>query len=402
MSILCQSPTVPVVAEGHIRKRGNAWQVIVFAGRDPVTGRKRQVSRTVRGTKRDAQAVRSQLLVQVGEGAHIGTDATFGQLLDEWYETAAGDWSPKTAIETKRFIERLIRPKLGSVRLRKLSPAVIDRFYGDLRKRGGLNGRPLSPASVRRVHVIVRRSLQQAVKWGWLATNPAANASPPRTLPSRITPPSPDDVSRLLSLARAEDPDLGVFLRLAAATGARRGELCALRWSDVDFDARTVTIQRSLVGGTDGFVEKDTKTHAARCVALDDETVEILADHRRRAMERVLATGSRAESLRYVFSFDPAHRSPWRPDGVTARFARLRHQAGLNGVRLHDLRHYVATRLIGAGVPVRTVSGRLGHANAATTLNVYSHFLAASDRDAAELLGRLLDDGRAGAQTTSP
>ncbi len=104
--------------------------------------------------------------------------------------------------------------------------------------------------------------------------------------------------------------------------------------------------------------------------------------------------GVRIDGQARVFSYEPDSSVPWRPDGVTARFVRLSDGLGLTGFRLHDLRHFVATRMLATGVPVPTVSGRLGHANSSTTLNVYSHFLEASDREAAEALGKLLDGTR--------
>ena len=381
----------PVVATGHIRKRGNAWQLIVAAGRDPITGRKRYVSRTVHGAKREAQAQLNRLLVEVGDGAHQGTDATVGELLERWLAVASPDWSPKTVLETRRFLDRLILPRFGATPLRKLTTAALDQFYADLRKSGGVGDKPLAPASVRRVHVVVRRGLQQGVKWGWLSANPAANATLPRVPRVDIQPPAPDQVATLIRMAAEEEPEFAVFLRLAAATGARRGELCALRWSDIDLDAGTVVVARSIVQGGDGLVEKETKTHAIRRIALDRGTVVDLADHLYRSHELAGQFGVDFGDSGYVFSYQPDRSAPWRPDVATARFERLRDRAGLPTVRLHDLRHYVATRLIGAGVSVRTVSGRLGHANPATTLSVYSHFLQAADQQAAQMLGDLLD-----------
>lgn len=152
---------------------------------------------------------------------------------------------------------------------------------------------------------------------------------------------------RLIEHAEIEDPDFGVFLRLAATTGARRGELCALRWRDVDLAEGTLMISRALVGCADGgYVEKDTKTHAARRIALDSSMVKTLKAHKQRQAERALVGGVRINGQTRVFSYEPDGSVPWRPDGVTARFVRLRDNLGLAGVRLHDLRHFVATRML--------------------------------------------------------
>ena len=337
----------------------------------------------------------TRLLVEVASGQHSGPDVTVGELLDRWFAMAAPDWSPKTVVETKRFIENYIRPHIGHVKLRKLTTSMIDGFYATLRARGGRNGRPLAATSVRRVHVVVRRSLVQARKWGWIAINPAVDASPGRIVRREIDPPAPAAVMALIARADRQEPDFGVFLRLAASSGARRAELCALKWSDVDFDDARMWVRRSLVDQpAGGYFEKDTKTHAARKVSLDVSMVALLRTHRERQSERALGCGVRVGRDARVFSYEADGSVPWRPDGVTARFVKLREREGLPGVRLHDLRHFVATRMLAAGVPVTTVAGRLGHANTSTTLNVYAHFVESSDRDAADALGRLLDDAR--------
>jgi integrase len=376
---------------GHVRKRGSAWQVIVSAGADPITGRRRQVTRFVHGTKREAEGELARLLVRVGQGSAPATNVTVDELLTRWLENVGPDWSPSTLAVTTTYVDLYLRPSLGKVQLRKLTPAKIDAFYAAMRDRGGRKGASLSPRTVRRIHNIVHSSLQQAVRWGWVTTNPASNASPPRTIKTDPKPPAPDEVARLLEECERTDPSFTMFVRLAAATGARRGELVGLRWSAVDFDACSLLIARSVVNGTATVVEKDTKTHQARRIALDEGTVAALTTHRLRCAEAALACGTPLAADAYVFSSDPVGLAPWHPNSATQHFRRLRQRVGLEHVRLHDLRHYVATRLIAAGVPVRTVSGRLGHSNTATTLNVYSHFVEATDQDAAALLGALLD-----------
>jgi integrase len=375
------------MAEGYIRQRGETWQVIVHAGHDPITGKRRNLTGTAR-TKREAQALRARLLTQVNEGRRPATDATVAQLLARWLEVADLAWS--TRVTYQGYIDRVILPALGQIPLRRLDTATLDRFYTVLRARGGTGGAPLAPATVRQVHAILRRALDQAARWGWIPANPAALASPPRPGSAELHPPSPEEVSRLLEVTYETDPDFAVLLWLAATTGARRGELCALRWLHVHLDAAELVIARNLIQRDGQLVEKDTKTHAARRIALHDDSVALLEEHRRRCMQRAQACGAQLATGAYVFSFDPASRQPMNPDSVTHRFGRLAKQLGLHA-RLHDLRHYAATQLIAGGVDVRTVSGRIGHAGGgATTLRVYTHFQAAPDRRAAELLEQTL------------
>ena len=357
-----------------------------------MTGKKRWVSRTVRGGKREAERALAALAVEVGRQDAAPTAATVGELLEQWFAHAQADLSPKTVLETRGFIDRNLTPTVGHVPLGKLKTADIDRVYRVLRERGGQTGAGLAPATVRRIHGILHRALEQGVRWGWIAVNPAGAASPPAVHPPELTPPAPADIAALFSLARERDPELAMFVMLAAATGARRSELVALRWSSVDFKTGAVVIRRGMVVGPAGLVEKDTKTHGIRRVALDPTTVAELSSYRRRQLDRASLCQMKVRADGFVFTSTVDGSTCWRPDSTTRAFNRLCQRAGIEGVRLHDLRHYVATRLIASGVDVRTVAGRLGHRNAATTLNVYSHFVAEADRDAANLLGNLFDE----------
>jgi integrase len=163
-----------------------------------------------------------------------------------------------------------------------------------------------------------------------------------------INPPTPEDVAVLLAAAEKRDPDLGMFVRMAAVTGARRGELCGLRWSDLDLERGEIVISRSVTHGPSSeLVEKSTKTHRSRRIALDAGTVEALARHRRRAEQRAAACETTLAPDPYVFARDIEGREPWRPDsGATSRFASFRRQVGLDSVRLHDLRHSADGRVM--------------------------------------------------------
>lgn len=371
---------------GGLRERTpGVWEVRVEAGRDPVTGRRRQISRTVRGTKRDAQRLLNSLASAADDGRHSGTDVTFAQLADRWLELAEADLSPTTARRYRDLLKNHIHPAIGSAQINRLRPSQLDALYSGLVTTSGL-----SPATVRQVHAVIRRALQQAVRWEWIATNPAANATPPRVPRHELQPPDVEQVGKLLVAASEADPELGRFLHLAASTGARRGELCALRWRDVDRANSAVLISRAIVEVAGRVSEKDTKTHAARRIALDAGTMAAIDAQLALANERAATAEVELSPAAHIFSLEPDGSRPWSPGMVTKRFKAIRDALGYQTVRLHDLRHFAATRLLSAGVPVRTVSGRLGHANAATTLTVYAHFLEASDQAAAEIMGDLL------------
>ncbi len=372
---------------GHMRKRGKAWEIVAYAGVD-AEGRRKYLRRSVRGTKREAERELARLVVEADE--HEGE--TVGELLERWFEIAESSWTPWAVVQHRSVIDCYLKPRIGDVAVRSLGVHDVDLLYAELRASGGRRGKSLSPATVRRIHAVLRRALQQGLKWGWLTTNPAALATLPKETAPEIVPPSPSDMARLLALAETEDPDLHCYLRLAASTGARRSQMCGLQWRDVDLDGRSILFARGVVDGPNGVVLKGTKNGRAYRVAIDESVTDLLRSHADRSQVRANQAGISIAGRSFVFSFEPDGAKPWRPDGVTNRFGRLRRAAGLEHVRLHDLRHYVATTLLAAGVPISTVAGRLGHARASTTLNVYSHFIAATDHKAADLLGRLLDE----------
>jgi integrase len=202
-----------------------------------------------------------------------------------------------------------------------------------------------------------------------------------------VHPPSPEEVAQLLNAVWARDPDFGTLLWVAVTTGARRGELCALRWSDVRFAERDLLIASNYAVRRRGRKVKDTKTHQSRRIAIDEATSAILIEHLERCRTRAAVYGCELASDGYVFSLNPDGRSPRLPDSISRRMARLAHRLGMAGRHLHEFRHYSATQLLAGGVDLRTVAGRLGHSGGgAVTLRVYASFVAAADRRAADLL----------------
>ena len=168
--------------------------------------------------------------------------------------------------------------------------------------------------------------------------------------------------------------------------------MVALRWRNVDLERGTLSVERGIVTVKGELIEQSTKTHQSRRVTLDSSTVATLREHKARAEANAAAANSAITGDSYVFSRAVDGSVSWRPDATTRDFRVLCDKAGVTGVRLHDLRHYVATRLLASGIDVRTIAGRLGHRNPATTLNVYAHFVPEADQEAAEALGQLFKE----------
>jgi integrase len=421
-----------------IRKRGGSLQVQVFAGRDPLTGRKRWLSRQVRGqTKaawREAKKVEAQLLEQLDRGEPRGSRTrTVGELVERWLEwrQQVRPISPVTVANYRGAIDRYILPNLGRAKVGEVDAATLDTLYARVRATGGkcrvcwkrirrgepalragvryqprpgaeeavhepdcAGGWPVSASAVREVHSVLSGAFKQAVVWGWTAHNPAKLATPPAAGRAEVAPPDTEGVARLLTAAMDQDPELGLFLRLAVVLGARRSELVALKWRDVDLAAGEVLIASGVVRvAGQPLIDKDTKTHAKRRVAVGAETVELLKAHRARQAAAALAAGTTLPPEAYVFARSPDGSAAISPDGVSHRFQELAAQLGVRA-RLHDLRHFMVTQLVAGGVDWRTVSGRAGHADGHMTLATYAHFQQAQDRQAAELMERLIAPNR--------
>lgn len=373
--------------QGSVRQKARGvWEVRIYRGRDPETGRKVYVSRTVRGSKRDAQALARRLVEEFEEERSSEQEVlervqTFGDWLDEWWAQKEKTLSPSSVSPWRSAIRKYLQPHLGEVVLSELRVRHLENLYRQLVDEG------LSPARVQKIHTVASVALNDAVRRELIAVSPANQARAPKGHRVEPNPPTPDEVARLLEAAEAEDFELFVFLAVAANTGARRGELCALRWCDVNFEGGFVTLAYAVAkGGGDGAVVRQTKTGEVSRVAVSERVLEILEKHRSKCAALVADLENPFNDRRFVWAQDPEGTRPIYPDTISLRFRRLRGRHGLKHVQLRQLRHYAATQLLSAGVDVRTVAGRLGHSRPATTLDRYAAFLPARDREAAELL----------------
>jgi integrase len=365
--------------------RKGVWELRVSTGKNPVTGRYGLISKTFHGTSRAADSALRDLIDQQAPTVD-GAGATFGQLLDQWLEECERlDLSPTTLRSYRSQIEGTIRPRLGKVPLTALTAKHLDDLYGAMKASGK------STKTIRNHHAVISAALHQAVRWGWVKTNVAVMAKPPRVPRTQVSAPSVEVVQQVIEEAEKRDPRLAPFFMLAALTGMRRGELCALRWTDLDLTLGIVEVSRSVVVVPGGLAEKSTKTDRARKVALDAVGVALLTEYRAEVDEWAREAGAKLAKDAFVFSPFVEATTPFRPDNVTSFFIRVRDAVGAPSVRLHDLRHFTATQLIGAGVDIRTVAERLGHTDPSLTLRVYAHVIEQRDRAAAEIMGQVLN-----------
>lgn len=372
---------------GTIRRRGDAWTLQVELPRS-ADGRRRYLTKTVhtpatRQGRKDAERALARLVLEA-EAARPGVsgdDMTVAALAVRWLATREPDWSPSTTAEHRRIVDRAVLPALGDTLIGRVTGADLDAVYARWR-------RDVSGSTVRRRHTVLHSMFAQAVRWGLLAANPADQVVPPRANDTEVDAADPAEVMQVLAVADERDPQLALLLRLGAVTGARRSNLLGLRWRDVDLDGGAVTFCRAVVKGPDGteIVER-TKGLARYTVPISDATVAVLRRARAADVERSMAVGVRGVDDWLLFRRGiGAGQEPLTPTAVSKRWERLCRDVLGHTVRLHALRHGVATQLLAAGVDVRTVAGRMGHANPSMTLAVYGHAVTEAERRAADVM----------------
>jgi len=368
---------------GSIRKRGKSSYRLTFDLERDNTGKRRQRTVTVCGSKKQAEAELSRILADLQHGGFVdpGT-VTVGEYLKRWLDHVASKTSTKTHERYDEIVNFAIAPHLGTIRLSKLRAIHIQGFYsealvsGQKRRSGGL-----SAQTVLHYHRILSQSLKQAVKWQLLANNPADAVEPPR--PSRPEMVVLDDNQTATLLGAAESTPLFLPVLLAATTGMRRGEVLALRWSNVDLDQKRLSVAQTLEKSRSrGLRFKQPKTkRSRRTISLPSITVEALRKRRAEQAEVYLRLG-RGWDIDTLVCCRP-DGTPINPNTLTSGFASLVRSLDIPQVTFHGLRHTHATHLFKEGVHPKIAQERLGHSTISTTLDLYSHVMPGMQEDAA-------------------
>jgi integrase len=374
-----------------VMRRNQGWAFVTWVN-EPDRGR-RQVWQGGYRTKADAIAAERRYLVEAEDRAHqpaaVDVGPTVAEFLLDWLEQSAPTRRATTSVLYDRFVRQHIVPHLGEILIRNLAPADIRAWHTVLlRKAKRWGGAPLSPTTVRTTHRILRRALQDALRWELIDRNPCDAVIAPRRAATEMRAWTAAESRRFL--VHVEEDRLAAMWRLFVATGMRRGEVAGLRWIDVDLAAARLSVRstRVLVYGAVQVIEPKTP-RSRRVVALDPGTVASLAAHRERQAVARARAADLWEETGYVFAREDGR--PIDPDRITHLFGLAVVASGLPRIRLHDLRHTAATLALGAGIHPKVVSERLGHSSITITLDTYSHVLPSMQEDAAMRVGLLLD-----------
>jgi integrase len=354
----------------------------------------RYTVQTSTGTERKSVYGRSykeaerRLAVAMGDAArgivYDDENQTVGKYMIRWLSDSAKHAVKATSYRAyESQIRNHIVPALGKIKLSRLTPAHLQALYAAKLREG------MKPASVRQIHAILHKALEQAVRFNLIPANPASKVDPPKVRQEEITPLTAEQASKLLDVIRDERDRFEALYVLALTTGLRIGELLGLKWSDIDLDARRLRVSRQLQCSEGGLIFTEPKAASRRTVDLPASTVEALKRHRKRQVEETLKAGGAYQDNDLVFAGDLG--GPIGPEKVTQRaFKPLLKRAGLPEIRFHDLRHTFATLLLARGVHPTYVQRALGHASVKITLDRYSHWMPSMGRATAEAIDAAL------------
>jgi|AP95_1055475.scaffolds.fasta_scaffold04961_1 integrase len=380
---------------GHIKTRSKgSWTIIFNLGRDPATGKRKQQWVTVRGTKKQAETRLAELLNQMDTGGFIKpTKETFGSFLQRYLDDYISTQIRATTLEAYQQRGKHLIDGLGHIPVSELREEHIHKYYREKSKT-------LSPGTLIKHHNLLRSALSQGVIWRTLTRNVAEAVKPPKVSRKEMRALTGPEVHRMLEAC--EDTAWHSIFHTLTWTGLRRSELLGLRWKDVDLILASLRVVQSVQRlNTGEFIVQEPKTASGRrTIALSPASCLVLREHREKQEADATLLGRQLAEDDLVFSHPDG--SPRDPSTLTLAFRRLTRRIGLDGVRLHDLRHTMASLYLEQGVNPKTVAERLGHASVTITLDLYSHCLPGVQEAAAVQFDTAMEQAKSTSAKVTP
>ena len=367
-----------------IAKRGSSYSYIVRV-KDPETGISKQKWISGFATKEEARSARDKARTEARTGVFVSpTKVTVKEHYEAWWEIKKEKVKPTTAENYRFLLDRYILPKFGSQLLKDLTSVKIEKMLIDLIQDH-------SESTVRLVSIVLSQGLERAVKDRLLPLNPAKGIERPKGKKRTVTPYTSSELKKLLE--ELESHRLFAFFRLLAYTGGRRGEILALRWSDLNPEKATLTISKNRTRLGKTVIEQDSTKggDGKRIVQLDSETLRLMKDHRKRQIEERMKAGSLWQEGNFIFAQETG--LPLDPSTPYHLFKRTAKRLGLRSESLHSIRHLHATELLNSGAGVHLVKDRLGHSDISTTLRIYAHIRPEQKQEVADLFARAIENG---------
>ena len=373
--------------KGGIRRRAKgSYAIFISLGKDPITGKYNYHWQTVKGTKKEAERRRTELLHQLDTGVFIRpSKTTFAEYLERWLKDyAKPNISARSCERYAGIIKKYLIPEMGNIPLTQVKPEHIQGHITTIRDEG------LKPETIRFHHAVIHKALQTAIKWGLLYRNAADGVDAPKR--NHTTRPTWDDFEVRQFLDTAKDSIYYALFHTALFTGMRRSELLGLKWGDVEI--QQIDVCRSLHHLKDGsYIFTQPKSEKSRrTIALSPSSILVLAEHKERQQAIRTMLGETLGKDDLVFSTPQG--APLRPNTITRAWGILAAKAGLKPIRLHDARHTHASLMLKQGIHPKIVQERLGHSTISMTLDIYSHVAPGLQEAAAKSFDTLVNPER--------
>ena len=381
-----------MITSGSIRKRkrkkGYAWEITIELPVDPVTGKRVRKYMTVEGTKKEAERAMHKVISDLEKGYYVTDDKiTVSEWIDTWLEVhITPNVSPTTLSRYQGMIKRYIDPLLGKTQVQHLTTLAVQAWVNGL-KTSPSSGKEMSAATIKHTYHVLKGAMDKAVLAGIIHRSPCTGIMLPKGQKKAAVIYNEVQIKQLIQAAKGSDMELVIDMELCM--GLRRGELLGLQWGDVDWENRQIHIVRNQVVVNGKSVVKDPKTAAGtRAIDIPEQLVQKLKRHRAACAERRLAMGENYTVSDYII-VHPDGKLVY-PEYLSQLLTKLQDKAGLPHCRFHDLRHLCASIMLLQGVNVKVAQERLGHKDITTTMNIYSHVLPSSAKEAAEKIGDMV------------
>lgn len=367
-----------------VKKVGSMWSYRVDVGRDPHTGKRRQVYKSGFKTKREAELAKSAFVLNVKENGYFESKKiVFGDFLTEWLESIYKNQVQETTYERGVTIINLhLLPAFKHRSIDEITTYDLQCFFNQKHSDG------LSPAYLRKIKSFVQMSLEVAFDWELITKNPASKVRLPKLVNEVKETWSADDVS--LFLENCEDLKWKVAFRILLETGIRRGEVLALKWSNIDFDNFLLYVKESLARSKNsGLYFKSPKTRSSiRTISISSNLVNLLTElkQEQQLIQNIMGASYGQHNL--VISTEDG--KPLDPRNLYRKFKDITNAIGLPNIPLHGLRHTNATLLMKNGVHPKVISSRLGHSKISTTMNIYTHVDVTMQQDCVNILDKMI------------
>ena len=374
------------MAYGSITQRGDKYRVCFDYGVDR-SGKRIRKYRTF-DTKRDATRAFNEHKVKMDKGTQVlPSEYTFAQWLDYWYkDIILPQIEETTAYGYRGMIENYLKPQLGEIRLQKLTARDIQQYYTWL-----MGEKELSPNTVIKHHNLLTNTLNAAERQEYITKNPMRAVSPPKKRQREAKFYTPEQLGTLLDKAVGTRLELPVYI--CAYLGLRRGELCGLRWSDIDLEHQTITIENTRTQAGKKEIEKGTKTASStRTLYLPDTLCDMLKAAKENQQACRATYKNAYDDNDYVIVMEDG--KPFRPNYLSELFGKFLADNDLPKIVLHELRHTFASLSNQAGIPAYNIGKALGHSTPATTQKIYTHLLDQTHTQAVEGVAAIADEAR--------